>query len=132
MLVCMCLSINKWSVLFDGKMKCVYKNVVVFLVKNYNIFIRICGDKIKIQILWLYVIKVDSVFIFGIRKKIGFFFDIIKMRKYVNIKFEMGFECGIELLGKDEDIFIFFEEVNGSCVIQCFWCFVRKLYLIDM
>lgn len=48
MLVCMCLRLNKWSVLFDGKMKCVYKNVVVFLVKNYNIFIRICGDKIKI------------------------------------------------------------------------------------
>lgn len=67
--------------------------------------------------MWLYKINVDIVLIFEIMKKIGFFFDIIKVRKYVNIKFEMGFECGIELLGKDEDIFIFFEEVNGSCVI---------------
>lgn len=66
--------------------------------------------------MWLYEIKVDSVLIFGIRKKIGFFFDIIKMRKYVYIKFEMGFECRIELLGKEEDMFIFFEEVNGSVI----------------
>lgn len=132
MLVCMCLSINKWSILLDGKMKCVYKNVVVFSVKNHNILIRTCGDKIKIQILWLHGIKVDSALISGIRKQIGSLLDTIKTRKHANIKFETGFECGIEPLGKEDDTFISFEEANGSRVIQCPRCPVRKLHSIDV
>nr|XP_034314127.1 uncharacterized protein LOC105342660 isoform X4 [Crassostrea gigas] len=132
MLVCMCLSINKWSILLDGKMKCVYKNVVVFSVKNHNILIRTCGDKIKIQILWLRGIKVDSALISGIRKQIGSLLDTIKTRKHANIKFETGFECGIEPLGKEDDTFISFEEANGSRVIQCPRCPVRKLHSIDV
>lgn len=134
MLVCMCLSINKWCVLLDGKMKCVYKNVVVFSVKSHNILIRTCGDKIQIQILWLHEIKVDSALISEIRKQIGSLLDTIKTRKhaYTNIKFETGFACGKEPLGKDEDTFISFEETNGSGVIQCPRCPLRKSHSIDV
>lgn len=132
MLVCMCLSINKWCVLLDGKMKCVYKNVVVFSVKSHNILIRTCDDKIQIQILWLHEIKLDSALIYEIMKKIGSLLDTIKTRRHANIKFETGFACGKEPLGKDEDTFISFEEVNGSCVIQCPRCPLRKLHSIDV
>lgn len=132
MLVCMCLGINKWCVLLDGKMKCVYKNVVVFSVKSHNILIRTCDDKIQIQILWLHEINVDNALITEIMTKIGFLLDTIKTRKHANIKFETGFACGKEPLGKDEDTFISFEETNGSGVIQCPRCPLRKLHSIDV
>ncbi|XP_065922956.1 uncharacterized protein [Magallana gigas] len=132
MLVCMCLSINKWSVLLDGKMKCVYKNVIVFSVKSHNILIRTRGNKIQVQILWLHKINVDTVLISEIMKKIGSLLDTIKARKHANIKFETGFECGKEPLGKDEDTFISFEEANGSRVIQCPRCPVKESHPIDV
>ncbi|XP_052689084.1 uncharacterized protein LOC128167412 isoform X5 [Crassostrea angulata] len=132
MLVCMCLSINKWSVLLDGKMKCVYKNVIVFSVKSHNILIRTRGNKIQVQILWLHKINVDTVLISEIMKKIGSLLDTIKARNHANIKFETGFECGKEPLGKDEDTFISFEEANGSRVIQCPRCPVKKSHPIDV
>lgn len=132
MLVCMCLSINKWSVLLDGTMKCVYKNVIVFSVKSHNILIRTRGNKIQVQILWLHKINVDTVLISEIMKKIGSLLDTIKARKHANIKFETGFECGKEPLGKDEDTFISFEEANGSRVIQCPRCPVKESHPIDV
>uniref|UniRef100_K1RYI4 Uncharacterized protein n=1 Tax=Magallana gigas TaxID=29159 RepID=K1RYI4_MAGGI len=55
-----------------------------------------------------------------------------RARKHANIKFETGFECGKEPLGKDEDTFISFEEANGSRVIQCPRCPVKKSHPIDV
>lgn len=135
MLVCMCLSINKWCVLLDGRLKCVYKNVVVFSVKSHNILIRTCDDKIQIQILWLHEIKVESGLISEIMKKIIFLLDTIRTRNHANtcIKFETGFSCEKAALGRDEDAFISFEEANiGRRNIQCPRCPVRKSHSIDV
>lgn len=130
MLVCMCLSINNWCVLQDGKMNCVYKNDVVFSLKSHNILIRTCGNRIQIQILWLHEIKVDSALISEIREKIGSILSIIKTRRHAKIKYETGFACGNEPLGKDA--FISFEEANGSYVIQCPRCPLRKSHSINV
>lgn len=74
----------------------------------------------------------DTVLISEIMKKIGSLLDTIKARKHANIKFETGFECGKEPLGKDEDTFISFEEANGSRVIQCPRCPVKESHPIDV
>ncbi|XP_078317076.1 uncharacterized protein LOC111121151 isoform X8 [Crassostrea virginica] len=134
MLVSMCISINKWKILRDGSMYCLYRSEAVFLVENHNIVLRTCENYIKVQILWLEKIPVDHTLTSKAKNQICVLFDLMKTRTNENmLQYQTGFSCKTELEINNDDIsFISLEEINENSLVQCPRCPVRLSHTIDV
>ena len=134
MLVSMCISINKWKILRDGSMYCLYRSEAVFLVENHNIVLRTCENYIKVQILWLEKIPVDHTLTSKAKNQICVLFDLMKTRTNENmLQYQTGFSCKTELKINNDDIsFISLEEIDENSLVQCPRCPVRLSHTIDV